>query len=57
MCPYQSRKRKYTSRGERLSRINRTLRVIAAFLAIGLVLLAFFRRRQIIAWVQTYFMD
>lgn len=57
MAPYQSRKRKYTSRGERYKRINRTLRIIAAFATVGLLLLAFFRRRQIIAWLQTYFMD
>lgn len=54
---YQSRKRKYTSRKERVQRINRFIRIVSAFAVVGLVALAFFRRRDIVSWMQTWFMD
>ncbi len=57
MAIYQTRKRRYTSRQERVHRTNRFLRIIGVFAVIGLVAMAFFRRRSIIEWMKTYFMD
>lgn len=57
MAIYQTRKRKYTSRKERVQRTNRFLRIVSTFALVGLVAMAFFRRKDIISWLQTYFMD
>ena len=39
MPVYQTRKRKYTSRKERVQRSNRFLRILATFAVVGLVAL------------------
>lgn len=57
MPTYQSRKRKYTSRSERLRRLTRVFRLVGAFVLIGLLALFIFRRRAIADWVSTFFMD
>ncbi len=57
MPVYQTRKRKYTSRKERVQRANRFIRIVGTFALVGLIAMAFFRRRDIISWLQTYFMD
>ena len=52
---YQSRKRKYTSRKEKLERSNRFLRIAAVFVLVVAALLFFFRRQLLIDWVKTFF--
>ena len=52
---YQSRKRKYTSRKEKLDNSNRFLKRIVIFTTIVIVLLAILRRQMIIDYVKTFF--
>ncbi len=50
---YQSRKRNYTSRRERLQKHGRNIRVIGLFLLITLVILLFMNRRELYYFWQT----
>ncbi len=52
---YQSRRRNYKSRRERLAEHQRTIRLIFIFGAIALVVLLYKNRWSIWSWLQTYF--
>ena len=51
---YQSRKRKYRSRKEKLDRSNRFLRIAFIFALIVAALLFFFRRQLVWDWLKTF---
>jgi len=52
---YQSRKRNYRSRREKLAAYLRNIRIITIFLLIGLGLYLLFNWVEIRDWLQTYF--
>ncbi|MEO1259096.1 MAG: hypothetical protein AAFZ15_09885 [Bacteroidota bacterium] len=52
---YQSRKRKYTSRKEKLDNSNRFLKRIVIFTTIIVLLLLILRRQMVIDYVKTFF--
>jgi hypothetical protein len=52
---YQSRKRNYVSRRERLQKQLRVYRLIFIFLSIGIAVWAFKERYAIWGWLKTYF--
>ena len=51
---YQSRKRNYRSRRQKLKDSYRFWRVLSIFLVIGLLLWGFMKRHELIAWLKTY---
>ena len=52
---YQSRKRNYRSRRERLERASRNTKVVLIFATIGAAVWVFMIRHELWAWLKTYF--
>ena len=52
---YQSRKRNYVSRRERLAKHGRNIRIITIFIVLALCVWVYKNRYDLWAWIKTYF--